>query len=96
MDWKIIREEEGGKGRFLIVSEGRELGKMTYVYAGKDKVIIDHTEVSDELKGQGAGKKLVDAGAKWARDEGIKIIPLCPFAKSVMDRFPEEYADVLA
>jgi len=31
---------------------------------------------------------------EWARASGKKILPLCPFAKSVFDKKPE-YRDVL-
>lgn len=68
--------------------------QMTYVPTGEDKIIIDHTEVNDELRGQGAGKMMVEAAVKYARQNNKKIIPLCPFAKSVFDKTPE-FQDVL-
>jgi len=95
MDWKIDQEDNGVRGRFVIHAEERELGQMTYVYAGPEKIIMDYTEIGEELKGQGAGKKLVDAGADFAREKGIKIPPLCPFAKARMTKNREAYADVL-
>jgi predicted GNAT family acetyltransferase len=39
------------------------------------------------------GGKLVAAAVAYAREHGVGILPLCPFAKSVFDRTPE-YADV--
>lgn len=96
MDWKIIHEEQGQKGRFFLGSEQGELGEMTYVYAGPDKIIIDHTEVDPILRGQNAGKRLVEAAANWAREAGLKIIPLCPFTKATMLKNRELYKDVLA
>jgi len=36
----------------------------------------------------------VAAAVDYARTNGWKILPLCPFAKSVFDKTPE-YADVL-
>jgi hypothetical protein len=53
-----------------------------------------YTQVSDELKGQGAGKQLVNEAVEMAREKGIKILPLCPFAKSVFDKI-KEFNDVL-
>jgi len=67
---------------------------MTYTVAGS-RVIIDHTEVSDLLRGTGAGRRLVEASVQWARSEGVKLMPLCPFARSVFDKTPE-FRDVLA
>jgi hypothetical protein len=68
---------------------------MTYSKAGDNLIIIDHTEVSDALRGTGAGKKLVTAAVENAHKNGLKILPLCPFAKSVFDKTPE-FADVLS
>ncbi|MBL7964748.1 MAG: N-acetyltransferase [Flavobacteriales bacterium] len=84
------------KGRFVLIDEERELGEMTYSVAGKDKIIIDHTEGFPGSEGKGVGRKLVMAGVEHARANGIKIIPLCPYARSVFARNAAELADVLA
>ena len=77
------------KGFFKALVEEKEAGRMTYSWAGNDKFIIDHTEVNPEFKGQQVGNKLVMAAVDFARKQGLKIIPLCPFAKSVFDKTPE-------
>ncbi|WP_433810382.1 GNAT family N-acetyltransferase [Flavobacterium johnsoniae] len=82
------------RGYFEAVEDGKEVGKMTYTWAGDSKFIIDHTEVSPEFNGKGVGKKLVMASVEYARVNNLKIIPLCPFAKSVFDKV-EEIRDVL-
>ena len=82
------------KGYFEAVEDGKEAGKMTYTWAGDSKFIIDHTEVSPDFNGKGVGKKLVMATVEYARTNNVKIIPLCPFAKSVFDKV-EEIRDVL-
>ena len=82
------------KGYFEAIEDGKEAGKMTYTWAGDSKFIIDHTEVSPEFNGKGVGKKLVMAAVDYARANNLKIIPLCPFAKSVFDKV-EEIRDVL-
>ena len=68
---------------------------MTYSKAGESKIIIDHTEVDALLKGEGIGKDLVKAGVDFARQNNLKIIPLCPFAKAEFEKHAE-FADVLA
>jgi predicted GNAT family acetyltransferase len=90
----ILHEDNGKKGAFYIEQEGERVAEMTYTWAGELMFIIDHTEVSDKLKGQGAGKKLVEAAVAFARKLRVKILPLCPFAKSVFGKMPE-YEDVL-
>ena len=74
------------RGYFEAVEDGKDAGKMTYTWAGDSKFIIDHTEVSEEFNGKGVGKKLLMAAVEYARTNNLKIIPLCPFAKSVFDR----------
>jgi predicted GNAT family acetyltransferase len=81
-------------GNFNITSEGRKVALMTFVFAGPDKIIIDHTEVSPVFNGKGLGKKLVEKAVETAREKNWKIIPLCPFAKKTFDRNPQ-FNDVL-
>lgn len=83
------------KGYFEAVEDGKEAGKMTYTWAGDSKFIIDHTEVSPDFNGKGVGKKLLMAAVDYVRANNVKIIPLCPFAKSVFDKV-EEIRDVLS
>lgn len=82
------------KGAFYIEVNGKQEALMTFVFVGDDKIIIDHTEVNPGNNGKGFGKKMVTKAVEFAREKGIKIIPLCPFAKSVFDRTPE-FRDVL-
>ncbi|MCW5900727.1 MAG: N-acetyltransferase [Flavobacteriales bacterium] len=84
------------KGRFLMKEGEQVLGETTYSVAGTDKIIIDHTEGYPGSEGQGVGRKLVMAAVEYARAHGLKIIPLCPFARSVFDRNAAELADVRA
>lgn len=81
-------------GYFHIDVEGKQEAKMTFVFAGEHKIIIDHTEVNPGNEGKGFGKKMVTKAVEWARENNTKIIPLCPFAKSVFDKTPE-FRDVL-
>ena len=92
---EIVRKEDSpSKGAWVVERDGKRLAEMTYSAAGSDKIIIDHTNVDDALRGTGTGGKLVAAAVEWARASGKKILPLCPFAKSVFDKKPE-YRDVL-
>lgn len=92
-DVEIVREETESKGRYVARNAGHE-GEMTYSRAGPAMNIIDHTEVSDALRGQGVGAALVQRAVEDARRDGRSIVPLCPFAKAQFGRHPE-WRDVL-
>ena len=77
------------KGSFFIEIDGKKEAEMTFVFAGEDKIIIDHTGVNPGNEGKGFGKQMVAQAVAYAREKNIKIIPLCPFAKKVFDTTPE-------
>jgi uncharacterized protein len=86
---------ERGDEAWTIELDGRRVGEMTYRRTAADTITIDHTEVGPELRGRGAGQKLVQAAVDWARKNGHKIVAECPYAKKVFEKDPE-LQDVLA
>ncbi|WP_103664847.1 GNAT family N-acetyltransferase [Gracilimonas amylolytica] len=90
----IMHQETDHKGEFFIEKEGERIAEMTYSKAGSDKIIIDHTEVFEVGRGKGYGKKLVKHGVQFARDNDLKVMPLCPFAKAIIMK-DESLQDVL-
>lgn len=92
---EIKRVLRGNKGFFIATENDAEAGVMTYTPAGSDKFIIDHTEVNNAFAGKGVGKKLVMAAVQYARENNLKIVPLCTYAKSVFDK-DKEIHDVLS
>lgn len=91
---KIHRQEKGKKGAFYIEEDGEWIAEMTYFRSGERKIVIDHTEVSEKLKGKGVGKHLVNAAVQFARKNNLLIKPTCPFAKKVLES-SEDFEDVL-
>ena len=91
----IQQKQEGGKGSFYLEKDGIIVAQMTYSITGPELIIIDHTEVGDELKGKNVGYQLVHTAVEYARTNHIKILPLCPFARSVFGKKGAEFADVL-
>lgn len=86
---EVTQVESGPKGAFEAFEGDAKAGEMTYTWAGNDKIIIDHTDVDPEFGGKGVGKAMLMAVVDFAREKNIKILPLCPFAKSVFDKHPE-------
>jgi predicted GNAT family acetyltransferase len=90
----IQNKKVGNKGMFYVGQDGAILAEMVYTMPSPDKMIIEHTEVDESLEGKGVGKQLVRTAVEYARTNNVKIIPLCPFAKSVLERV-KEWQDVL-
>lgn len=90
----IQSEHHEKGGRWFVEENGKTVAEMTYISSGPSRIIIDHTEVDEELRGKGVGYDMVALAVEKARAESLKILPLCTFAKSVFNK-KTEYADVL-
>jgi predicted GNAT family acetyltransferase len=71
---------------------GGHIAFSEYTRAG-GVLTIRHTEVPKELEGRGIGSSLIRGVLDAARAQGLKVKPLCPFAKAYIERHPE-YADL--
>lgn len=92
---QVQQKQDNNKGSFYIEEAGTTVAEITYSMTGSELMIIDHTEVADELRGKNVGQQLVNAAVEYAREKHIKIIPLCPFVKSVFDKKASAFGDVL-
>jgi predicted GNAT family acetyltransferase len=90
----VQRKQTDNKGMFYVEYEGEVHARMFYHMTAPNKMVIEHTEVDDELRGQNVGYQLVEAGVEYARQHNIKITVWCPFAKSVFNKKPD-WHDVL-
>jgi len=91
---EIEHQEFGSRGAWFVRGEDGIDAEMTYSKEGDGIIVIDHTAVSDALGGQGVGKQLVEATVQFSRGRGIKIVPVCPFTRSVLTA-DKQYADAL-
>jgi hypothetical protein len=73
------------KNRFYL-GEDKLIGEITYYENEDGQIVVDHTYVNPEYRGQNLGKILVDAVVKHANKENKKIIPLCPYVEKVFSR----------
>jgi uncharacterized protein len=92
----IQHEESDIRGRhFINDEEGNMLAEITYAVQHPDTMVVDHTEVADELKGKNVGRQLVEAVVEHARAKGRHVVPVCSYASAVMQKNPE-FQDVLS
>jgi len=90
----IQHRDNGKKGAFYLENNNDVIAELTYVWAGEKKFIIEHTEVAENLEGQGVGKELVRSAVEFARENHVTVIPLCTYANAVIQR-TKEFQDVL-
>jgi hypothetical protein len=89
MDEKVMHE-----GNKFLIRIGA--GKYAYVEYHVDGGVtyIDSTFVPEEYRGQGLAEKLVKAAIEHAKQNKLKIVPICSYAKRYLDKHPE-YRDLL-
>ena len=71
----------------------KRAGVMILSRLSPNSLIIDHVRTFPGYQGRGVGQRVVLAGIEWARANAQQLMPLCPFARQIFDRFPE-HADV--
>ncbi|MES2332661.1 MAG: GNAT family N-acetyltransferase [Bacteroidota bacterium] len=58
-------------------------------------IFLIHTEVPKELEGKGVGGAIVQKALQYAKDNQYKIVPICPFVQSYLERH-KEWNDLVA
>ena len=91
---EIKQIKDNNESYFAAFDGDKVAGRIFYTSAGEKKMILDHTEVDINYRGQGIGNKILARIVEYVRENDIKIIPLCPFAKSVFEK-TESIRDVL-
>ena len=80
-------QHEPAQNRFTAETDA---GTAELEYVRKPGLIAYvHTGVPEGARGQGVGEALVERGLAYAREEGLKVLPLCPFVKAYADKHPE-------
>lgn len=83
------------KGIFFFTEDEEIVAKLNYSMSPEGQMIIEHTEVDEDLRGGDMGYKLVEKAVNYARTHHFKIIPLRIFAKAMLDKKPE-FKDIVA
>jgi predicted GNAT family acetyltransferase/glutaredoxin len=83
-----------GANRYELLLDGRRIGLLAY-HRRKSRIALTHTEVTAACEGRGFGSRLAAAALDDAREQGLAVVPLCPFIAGYIDRHPE-YRDLVA
>ena len=77
--------------RFEVWIDGY-LSKLDYIQDGKN-FVITHVGVFPELRGQGIAGKITQTSLEYAKEHGLRVIPMCSYAAAYIRRNPE-YAEL--
>ncbi|NYF25929.1 GNAT family N-acetyltransferase [Sporosarcina sp. JAI121] len=91
MEFKFV-ELGGDAFAFRYDENGKMLAEITWTILG-DVMVMDHTYVSPDLRGQGVAKKILDRAADYAREQDLKMEPVCSYVVTAFERY-KEYEDV--
>jgi predicted GNAT family acetyltransferase len=85
MDGNVIENREAHRFEMAI---GDAVAAACYRLEDGE-VVLTHTEVPQQLSGQGIGSKLAAGVFRLLRDSGRKAVVRCPFIASWVSRHPE-------
>ena len=75
------------ENRFETMIDGY-LSKLDYIQDGKN-FVITHVGVHPELRGQGVAGRIVEVSLAYAKENSLRVIPMCSYAASFIRRHPE-------
>jgi len=85
-DVPVVVDNEA-ESRFEVSIDGH-VAELVYRRHG-DRLVLAHTGVPDELEGRGVGGMLVNAAIERAVEQGLTVVPQCPFARRWLERHPD-------
>lgn len=84
-----------GSNQFYIgIDEQHALAQIRYYFQSDKVIVIDHTFVSEELRGGPLANDLLQEVVKLARTNNLKVIPTCSYAVKKLTR-NKDYQDIL-
>ena len=77
-----------GDGRYTIAVEGKTVGYAAVADRDNQRVFY-HTEIDDQFRGRGLATILVLEALNATRDDGKRIVGVCPMVAGVLEKHPE-------
>lgn len=74
--------------RFELIVDGHT-AFITFTRDG-DTMILEHTEVPEELGGKGVGSRIVRGALDYIEANHLSLVPHCAFVKSYLERHPDD------
>jgi predicted GNAT family acetyltransferase len=87
-------EHDTAHHRFVVHLDDGD-AELTYSPAGEKLIDVQHTFVPPSGRGEGVADSLAQAAFDYARANGMKIIPSCPYVRTWLKRHAAE-AELIA
>ncbi|MEP7108009.1 MAG: GNAT family N-acetyltransferase [Ferruginibacter sp.] len=89
----LLEQYDKGQQSFVIRNAKDKLAEMVMDISG-NIITVYHTEVFPGAEGKGLGKILLKTMVEYARQNGLKVKPLCVFVQAQFKRHPDLYSDL--
>ncbi|MEU8722667.1 MULTISPECIES: GNAT family N-acetyltransferase [Streptomyces] len=76
------------------VFDDDELAGFAEYHRYQDEIAFIHTEIDPRFEGRGLGGVLARAALDAAREQGLGVLPFCPFIRGWIGKHPE-YTDLV-
>ena len=83
---EITHSNGGDSGIFTAGEDGKRMGYLSYEWDGPARFAIMHTVVEPAFQGRGIARALLDAAVSFARENGYRIRPVCPYVEKMFQR----------
>jgi predicted GNAT family acetyltransferase len=80
--------------RYEILIDGEVAGYAQY-RRGLYAISFRHTVIEERFEGRGLATTLIGHALDAARDEGLGVLPFCPFVRAYIVRHPDPYLDLV-
>jgi predicted GNAT family acetyltransferase len=81
---KLEIVHNAAESRFETWIEG-QLSKLDYIL-DDDTIVMTHVGVYPEYRGQGVAGKLTQVALEYAKENSLRVIPMCPFIATYIHR----------
>jgi len=82
-------EHDEPEGRFFVRFDDGD-AELAYTRVGPKVIDIQHTYVPTGARGHGVAEALAGAAFEYARENGLRVVPTCPFVRKWLEAHPEE------
>ncbi|WP_194972557.1 GNAT family N-acetyltransferase [Aquiflexum lacus] len=74
------------RGITQLIDDEIQIAEVNYRILDDKLLCIDHTFVNPDFRNEGYGNLIISKLENIAQKEGLKIFPICPFAKDILSQ----------